>query len=62
MEKQGEEKGFVRIIFERIIIPAVAIGTGWILFYLWPPVLLIYLLLFIILVIIGASGFWKGKH
>ncbi len=62
MEKQRIEKGFLRIFLEKIIIPVVAFGTGWILIYIWPPVLLIYLFLFIALIIIGAFGYWKGEY
>ena len=61
MIKHKKEKGTLRIIFERIIFPAIAIGTGWLLFYVWPPVLLVYLLLFIALIVIGAIGWGRGK-
>jgi hypothetical protein len=61
-EDQNAEKGLFRIIAVRVLVPAFALGSGWLLFYLWPPVLLVYLGLFAILVLVAAVGFWKHKH
>jgi len=61
-EDQNSEKGLFRIITERVVVPAFALGIGWIFFYLWPPVLLVYLGIFIILVIVAAVGFWKREY
>jgi len=60
-EGQNSEKAVLRVIFDKVVLPAFAFGAAWIFFYLWPPILLVYLGVFVILVVVGAVGYWKGE-
>ncbi len=62
MEEQTAEKSFLRIITKKIVIPTFAFGSAFILIWVWPPILLVYLGAFIVLVIIASVGFWKGEY
>ena len=39
-----EQKSTLQIIYEKIIFPALIILLGWILVFIWPPVLIVCLL------------------
>ena len=55
------------IVFKRVILPAAALGIGWILFYYWPKALLAYLLIFFVMscfifgIFQGCKKDWEEK-
>jgi hypothetical protein len=62
VKQNSEEKSGLRIIFEKIFIPAIAIASVWLIIPRWPYILLIIFVVFIILVLISAIDFLKKKY
>jgi len=50
---------YTRIILEKIVIPVLAFGFVWWLIPKWPPILLLIIFGFVVVIIISATDFWK---
>lgn len=57
MQSQIREKSVLRILVDKIIIPATALFGGWLLAIYWPPALILYIVAFIALIIIANVNF-----
>jgi hypothetical protein len=53
------QPSYIRIILEKIVIPVLAFGFVLWLIPRWPPILLLILFCFVIVIIISATDFWK---
>ena len=62
MNKESREKSVLRIVFEKIIIPAIAIAVVWLIIPRWPYILLIIIVGFLILVMISGIDFLKKRY
>jgi hypothetical protein len=62
MNKESREKNVIRVIFEKIFIPAIAIAAVWLIIPRWPYILLIILVGFLILVLVPVIDFLKKKY
>ena len=59
--KRQNQKSIIRILFEKIVLPAIAIAAIWYIIPRWPYILLIIIIAFLVIILVPGINIFKKK-